>query len=269
MPTRPLIGVVPLVDYKLQSLWMLPGYMDGIMEAGGTPVMMPLTDDPQAIGQLVDMCDGILVTGGQDVAPDMYGQRASDAYADMNPEFSPELDRMESVLVPAALKADVPMLGICRGIQILNVVLGGTLWQDLPTEVPSDVEHHMPNPPYDLLGHQVDLVPGTPLADLMEAAGEGDRIAVNSYHHQAIHDVAPDLAVMARADDGVVEAVYRPASRFCWAVQWHPEFLHKVDPRSRMIFKAFVDAAARHLVSVIAVPSGSSRSGHAVAMLRA
>lgn len=244
MSNRPLIGVVPLVDYKLHSLWMLPGYMDGIVEAGGTPIMLPLTDDPEIIDQMVNLCDGILVTGGQDVAPEMYGETASAEYLAMNPELSPELDRMESVLIPAVIRADKPMLGICRGIQIINAVLGGTMWHDLPTEVPSDVEHHMPNPPYDRMGHEVDLVAGTPLAELMASAGEGDRIAVNSYHHQAVRLVAPELTVMATADDGVVEAVYRPASRFCWAVQWHPEFLHKVDARSRMIFKAFVNAAA-------------------------
>lgn len=243
MANRPLIGVAPLVDYKLNSLWMLPGYMDGIVEAGGTPVMLPLTDDPEIIRQLVGMCDGILVTGGQDVAPEMYGDVSTEAYLATDPELSPERDRMEALLIPEVINADVPMLGVCRGIQILNAVLGGTMWHDLPTELPSDVEHHMPNPPYDRLGHAVDLVPGTPLATLMESAGEGDRIAVNSYHHQAVREVAPGLTVMATADDGVIEALCRPESRFCWAVQWHPEFLHKVDARSRLIFSAFVDAA--------------------------
>ena len=207
MNNRPLIGVVPLMDYKLESLWMLPGYMDGITEAGGTPVMLPLTEDPDVIRQLVALCDGILVTGGQDVAPEMYGESASPEYLAMNPELSPELDRMEMALIPEVIAADKPMLGICRGIQILNAVLGGTMWHDLPTELPSDVEHHMPNPPYDLLGHEVDLVPGTPLAELMAQAGEGCRIAVNSYHHQAVREVASELAVMAKADDGVIEAL--------------------------------------------------------------
>ena len=145
MNDRPLIGVVPLMDYKLESLWMLPGYMDGITEAGGTPVMLPLTEDPATIRQLVSLCDGILVTGGQDVAPEMYGESASPEYLAMNPELSPELDRMEMALIPEVIAADKPMLGICRGIQILNAVLGGTMWHDLPTELPSDVEHHMPN----------------------------------------------------------------------------------------------------------------------------
>ena len=139
---------------------------------------------PGVIRQLVALCDGILVTGGQDVAPEMYGETASPEYLAMNPELSPELDRMEALLIPEVIATDTPMLGICRGVQVLNAVLGGTMWHDLPTEQPSDVEHHMPNPPYDLLGHEVDLVPGTPLAELMEASGEGRRIAVNSYHHR-------------------------------------------------------------------------------------
>lgn len=243
MNERPLIGIVPLVDYGRESLWMLPGYMDGVMEAGGVPFMLPLTDDEAAIRQLVGMCDGILFTGGQDVSPELYGESVTESYLATKPELSPERDRMEPVLLREALRADKAILGICRGIQLINAALGGTMWHDLPTEVPSDVEHHMPNPPYDLLGHEVTLVAGTPLAELMAAAGEGGRIAVNSYHHQAVRVVAPGLTVMAKADDGVVEALYRPQSRFCWAVQWHPEFLHKVDARSRMIFRAFVDAA--------------------------
>ena len=174
---RPLIAVTPLMDYGRDSLWMLPGYMEAIMRAGGTPVMLPLTDD-----------------------------------------------------------TDKPILGICRGIQFINAALRGTLWQDLPSQHPSDIEHHM-NPPYDAFGHNVSLVPGTPLASLF--AGQTE-IAVNSYHHQAVREPAAGLEVMAVAPDGVIEALYRPASHFLWAVQWHPEFLYKVDPRSQAIFDAFV-----------------------------
>lgn len=241
--TMPVIGIVPLVDYAKESLWMLPGYMDGIAEAGGTPIMLPLTDDDTRIKQLVAMCDGIVFTGGQDVDPALYGETPTEEYLAGKPELSPERDRMEPRLLAEAIRADKAILGICRGMQLIDVAFGGNLWHDLPSEHPSDVEHHMPNPPYDLLGHEVTLVAGTPLAELMEQAGEGDRIAVNSYHHQAVKQVGEGLEVMATADDGVIEAVYCPESRFLWAVQWHPEFLHKVDHRSRMIFKAFVDAA--------------------------
>ncbi len=138
MAHRPLIGVVPLWDDTLNSLWMLPGYFDGIIEAGGIPVMLPLTDDEAAIEQLVGQCDGFLVTGGHDVDPERYGEAAGPKTV----KLCKARDRMEERLIPSVIAADKPLLGICRGIQSLNVALGGTLWQDLPDEHPSPVVHH-------------------------------------------------------------------------------------------------------------------------------
>ena len=207
---RPLIAVTPLMDYGRDSLWMLPGYMEAIMRAGGTPVMLPLTDDTDILAQCAERFDAFLFTGGPDVGP-MVGAAAS--ATGRSEVLSPERDRMESILLPAVLA-----------------------WEDLPSQHPSDIEHHM-NPPYDAFGHNVSLVPGTPLASLF--AGQTE-IAVNSYHHQAVREPAAGLEVMAVAPDGVIEALYRPASHFLWAVQWHPEFLYKVDPRSQAIFDAFV-----------------------------
>ena len=132
MAHRPLIGVVPLWDDTLNSLWMLPGYFDGIAEAGGIPVMLPLTDDETIIGQLVGQCDGFLVTGGHDVDPERYGEAAGPKTV----KLCKARDRMEERLIPSVIAADKPLLGICRGIQSLNVALGGTLWQDLPDEHP-------------------------------------------------------------------------------------------------------------------------------------
>lgn len=230
---RPLIAVTPLMDYGRDSLWMLPGYMEAIMRAGGTPVMLPLTDDTDILAQCAERFDAFLFTGGPDVGP-MVGAAAS--ATGRSEVLSPERDRMESILLPAVMAWDKPILGICRGIQFINAALRGTLWQDLPSQHPSDIEHHM-NPPYDAFGHNVSLVPGTPLASLF--AGQTE-IAVNSYHHQAVREPAAGLEVMAVAPDGVIETLYRPASHFLWAVQWHPEFLYKVDPRSQTIFDAFV-----------------------------
>lgn len=235
--SKPIIGVVPLVDRARESLWMLPGYFDGISEAGGVPVMLPLTSDPDVLRRLLAAVDGLLVTGGQDVDPSVYGERSEGARA-LCGELCAERDAMEAALVPAALEADLPILGVCRGIQTLNALLGGTLWQDLPAQCPSGVEHHG-LPPYERPVHVVEVLPSTPLA---EAVGAGE-LPVNSYHHQAVRDLAPGLAPMALAPDGVVEAAWRPASRFCWAVQWHPEFSHAVDAPSRAIFSAFVAAA--------------------------
>ena len=233
----PLIGVVPLVDEGRDSYWMLPGYFEGILEAGGAPVMLPLTDGPEVLARLVSSCDGILVTGGQDVSPELYGEQGADAVT-LCCELCAARDKMESALIPLAVRGDVPVLGICRGIQVINAVLGGTLWQDLPKQRPSEVEHHG-LPPYEEPVHEVDVLSSTPLA---EAIGAGS-YAVNSYHHQALRDLAPGLEAMAVAPDGVIEAVWRPESRFLWAVQWHPEFSRGVDEKSRKVFSAFVDAA--------------------------
>lgn len=237
MLMRPVIGVVPLVDHKLESLWMLPGYFDAVSEAGGVPMMLPLTADPDVLFRALDVVDGVVVTGGQDVGPALYGEKDPSAIG-LCGELCPERDAMEALLVPELVARDVPTLGICRGIQVINAVLGGTLWQDVPRQRPSAVEHHG-KPPYDEPVHTVEVLSGTPLSSCV-GAGE---LPVNSYHHQALRDVAPGLTAMAVAADGVVEAVWRPASRFFWAVQWHPEFAHRVDEPSRKIFSALVGAA--------------------------
>lgn len=232
---RPLIGLIPLVDSARESLWMLPGYMDGIKEAGGLPVMLPLTDDAESIRRLVDTCDGFLITGGQDVSPPVYGE----AQRDVCGECCPARDEMEQQLLAEALRADRPVLGICRGIQILNAVLGGSLYQDLPAEHPSAVTHRM-QPPYDRAAHTVALAEDSPLR---QALGGRTEIGVNSCHHQGIRELAPPLRIMAAAPDGLIEGAWMPGKRFVWAVQWHPEFSHRVDENSRKIFRAFVGAA--------------------------
>ena len=230
---KPLIGLVPLVDEGRDSLWMLPGYMDGIRAAGGLPIMLPLTDDADDIARFASLCDGFLLTGGHDVSPELYGAQRLDVCA----ACSPERDRMEAPLLERAIAADKPVLGICRGLQFINAALGGTLWQDLPTQRPSDVDHRQ-RPPYDAPIHAVTLCPGSPLANLLGAR----EIWVNSCHHQGIRTLAAPLEAMAIAPDGLIEAVRRPASRFLWAVQWHPEFAWRTDPHARCIFRAFVDA---------------------------
>ena len=239
---RPVIGIVPLVDIQRESYWMLPGYMEGVAEAGGLPVMLPLTDGEAQIGQLAALCDGLLFTGGQDVEPALYGEE-KEAFCG---ECCPERDAMESKLLAIALGRDVPVFGICRGIQFINVALGGTLYQDLPVQRPSAVEHHQ-RPPSDAPVHTVTPLPDTPLAALL---GQGP-IGVNSCHHQAVRTLAPKLIAMAAAPDGIVEAAYMPDRRFVWAVQWHPEFAFRVDENSRKLFRAFVRAAEEGMSAVL------------------
>ena len=230
---KPLIGIVPLVDAPRDSYWMLPGYMQGVEQAGGVPIMLPLTDEDAVLRQLVELCDGFLLTGGQDVSPALYGAAPSPQCG----ETCPRRDAMEKALLPLALAQDKPVLGICRGIQFLNACLGGTLYQDLPTEHPSTACHHQ-QPPYAQPIHGVTLVPGTPLQTLLGK----QTLAVNSLHHQAIQTLAPALQAMAVSEDGLVEAVCLPEKKFVWAVQWHPEFSFAVNADSRKIFAAFIES---------------------------
>lgn len=231
---KPLIGILPLVDVGRDSYWMLPGYMKAIESVGGAPMMLPLTTDSVVISRLVNLCSGIVIPGGQDVSPAVYDE---EPIFDLG-ETSPELDEMEDVLLREALFQNKPVLGICRGIQFINAALGGTLYQDIPTEVPSEVNHLMKKP-YNRIIHNVNVEPDGLLASIV-GAGE---MGVNSYHHQAIKDLADTLKVEAVAEDGIIEAVSIPNKKFFLCVQWHPEFDYKVNTASQKLFTAFVDAA--------------------------
>ncbi|MDD3253553.1 MAG: gamma-glutamyl-gamma-aminobutyrate hydrolase family protein [Lachnospiraceae bacterium] len=234
----PMIGLIPLVDENRESYWMLPGYMTGLEAAGAIPVMLPLTANEDVIAQLVDGLDGFLLTGGHDVDPALYGEAASEFCG------APcgERDRMERLVLDKALRADKPVLGICRGLQYLNVYLGGTLYQDLPSQHESTVEHHM-HPPYDRAIHTVTVRQDSWLSELLGV----EELAVNSYHHQAIWTLAPGLEALAVSEDGLVEAVRMPDKRFVVATQWHPEFSWKVDENSRKLFRSFAEACSTML----------------------
>lgn len=231
MSKSPIIGVIPLIDYNKNSYWMLPGYFSGITEAGGLPVMLPLTSESADLEQITAMCDGFLFTGGQDVDPELYSARKTGACG----ECSPERDAMEGRLLKGAMELDKPILGICRGIQFINAALGGTLWQDIPSQF-SDSVPHCQKPPYDIPIHDVNIKRFSPLHGLLKAT----TIPVNSYHHQGIRKLSPELQPMAKAPDGLIEAVYAPEHKFIWAVQWHPEFSYLKDENSRLIFREFV-----------------------------
>lgn len=227
---KPIIGLIPLWDEEKSSIWMLPGYLDGILRSGAIPVILPLTDDREVIGELAERYDGFLFTGGQDIAPEYYDEVAVPACG----EICALRDRMEATLFRLVLDADTPALGICRGIQIFNVFLGGTLYQDIPAELPSGVCHYQ-KPPYDIPVHTVSLC--GELRELLQA----DEIQVNSYHHQGIKAIAPGLSPVAKSPDGLIEAVVMPGKQFVWAVQWHPEYApHQIG--GQKLFSSFVGA---------------------------
>ena len=230
---KTIIGLSPLYDREKDSYWMLPGYMKMLERCGAVPLMLPLTTEESLLSSAFELCDGILLTGGQDVSPSLYGQSPLPLCG----EVCGERDEMDRRLLISAIGADKPVLGICRGLQLMNAALGGTLYQDLPTEYGTTAEHCM-KPPYDRGVHSVRLMDDTPLHDLLGV----DEIAVNSYHHQAVKDPASCLKTMAVSEDGLIEAMYMPGKRFIWGVQWHPEFSYEKDSRCLRIAEAFVQA---------------------------
>jgi putative glutamine amidotransferase len=232
---KPLIGVVPLWDEEKDSLWMLPGYMNGIERAGGLPVMLPLSTDRSALEQVCRTVDGLLFTGGQDVSPTLYGEAKSEYCG----EVCLARDEMEAALFSLFVtEMDKPAFGICRGIQFFNALLGGTLYQDLEAQHKSvpPLRHHQKQP-YCNPSHKVTIKPGSLLHALLGA----DVIAVNSCHHQGVKELSRELVCMAEAEDGLIEAVYMPGKRFVWAIQWHPEYSLD-DENSQKLFSTFVKA---------------------------
>ena len=234
---RPLIAVTPLYSEK-RSLQMMPSnYLEAIELAGGTPVVLPLVKNTSVLEGILSQCAGILFTGGHDVDPVLYGQKMIPQCG----ELSPMRDMMEGWILDWALKGDLPVLAICRGMQLLNVHLGGTLYQDLPVQRRSAMNHSQ-EPPYEKNAHTVLVAKDSFLA---KAAGCWGPIQVNSLHHQAVERVAPGLVVDACATDGVVESIYLPEKRFVLGVQWHPEYGIEQQKGALNIFRSFVNACKK------------------------
>ena len=233
---KPLIAVIPQLFPGSENILTRPGYMTEIQAAGGLPVLLPPTEDEDDIRRLLSQVDGLLVPGGQDVEPFYYGEETLPACGDVQPWR----DRMEFKSLKIALELDLPILCICRGHQVLNVFLGGSLYQDIPSQMDFSIIHSM-TPPTGRIWHEVTVARGTPLYDLWKQ----EKVGVNSCHHQGIKRLGDGLAVMATAPDGIIEAVYMPDKRFVWGIQWHPEVFYGSDPNHRVLFEAFVEACRK------------------------
>jgi putative glutamine amidotransferase len=212
-------------------------YLEAVKRTGGEPIELDLQrDDPAAV---IGRVNGLLLTGGGDVDPSLYGETPHATYQ----ASEPGRDEYEIALVRAAMEARIPIFAICRGMQVLNVALGGTLVQDIPSMVNGAANHSVPEPRF-LIAHEVWVAKGSRLATLMAEKLEGEIIQVNSRHHQAVKKVAADWEVSGTAPDGVIEAIEQPGDVFRLAVQWHPENFWRTG-EFRPLFEAFVDAARK------------------------
>lgn len=240
----PLIGISCGGDEVKASLKTT--YVDAVRLAGGVPVLIPILRDSAAVSELVRRLDAVVLSGGEDIDPTYFGEEHLPGLGAVN---APR-DTFDVLLIRMALRERKPLLGICRGEQVLNVVLGGTLWQDIPSQIPASQLHHRQAEPSTVATQTITIDPTSRLAKILGVTV----IAVNSHHHQAVKDLAPGLILTARTEDGVVEAYEgipsandpygQPFGNRILAVQFHPEaFAQAGNPTFLRIFQDLVARA--------------------------
>lgn len=245
--TRPLILVAPRLE-QCQPCLKMPErlapeeasatvFLDAILAAGGVPLMMSLTDDDEVLARYVDMTDGIAIPGGQDVDPALWGEE--EPYDERL--LCHERDDFELRLIRAALAANKPLFATCRGMQILNVALGGSLCMDVPSlPVPEGMVHWRHLPILNDPAHPIAVEDGSLLSRVLDWRGE---VQVNSSHHCCVARLGEGVKLTAVATDGVPEAIEVEGQRFCLGVQWHPEYTWRTLETDFKLWRAFVDAA--------------------------
>ena len=243
---KPLIGITVNYDIKdeigmvthfgtVNQQWnyIASDYVDAIVKAGGVPVLLPIYGDPDVVRSVVDRLDGVLISGGNDVDPRRFGSRAHSYCGSICiPRDDQELELARYVIE----ETNLPLLGICRGIQVMNIAMGGTVYQDLQKEGDYDM-HSAEMYPRTAIVHEVEFEESSRICQIY-----GDSVVgVNSYHHQAVKDLGTGFVATGKTEDGVIESMELPGDRFVVGVQWHPEMMVTSDIQPK-IFKAFVTA---------------------------
>ena len=235
----PVIGVTTMrrkSQYGLQLASLAEAYVEALSQAGACPVLIPNQMPAQALDDLLARLDGVLFTGGGDIAAEYY-------HAETHPKINDvesARDQLEIRILERVVLDGKPFMGICRGLQLINVGLGGSLHADIAEQLPGADKHdYYPDWDRDFLSHSVSVQPDSRLAAILG----NNSTSVNSLHHQGIRDLAPDLVATAHAPDGIIEAVELPQHPFGLAVQWHPEWLTTHD-QMRRLFAAFAEAAS-------------------------
>lgn len=239
---KPLIGIS--ANILISETGMFPGmerayvncdYVNSVVAGGGVPVILPVIEGDEAIEAQMKNIDGLILSGGYDVNPLLYGEEPAKSQ-----EFIyPEIDEHDIRLIKSAYRMSKPILGICKGIQVLNVAFGGTLYQDL-SHIEECFIKHSQNSRRDMAGHTVEILKHSKLNEIL-----GDSIQTNSFHHQAVKDIAPNFIANAWSKDGVIEGIEMQGNAFVLGVQWHPEGMYKKHPAMVKLFKAFIDASRK------------------------
>ncbi len=227
---KPIIGILTEVDLEKNTRVLFP-YVRAIEGSGGLPIVLPYAEGEATREGFIEMCDGFLLAGGADINPERYGDEIRNVYG----ELMLYRDEMDFDMFARAFKSKKPILAICRGAQLANAALGGKLYQDIPTEIPSEIPHRQ-SEPKDAHSHYANLPEGTPLHALVGK----DRIRINSFHHQALKTLGAGLLPTATADDGLIEAIYLDGEQYLMGYQWHPERLYDSDDYHRLIFDDFI-----------------------------
>ena len=235
---KPLIGLTPSVSDNHKQIVLNRDYAEAVRRCGALPVLLPLAVDDYTLDGLFNRLDGIVFTGGADLEPATYGMEKLPVCG----ETEPQRDEMEIYLIRRCLLTGLPFLAICRGFEVMNAALGGTLYQDIATQRPGSVKHPCYDTPADKV-HAVSFVQGTRLTMIEDMPVT----RVNSRHHQGVCEVGKGLTVSAYAEDGLIEGIELPEHPFAVGVQWHPETLSSFTPEAQRLFDALTAAAVRRM----------------------
>jgi putative glutamine amidotransferase len=235
---KPIIGIsanILVSDTGMERNYVNNDYVNAVAAAGGVPVIMPIILEDEAIEAQVRGIDGLLLSGGYDVNPLIYGQEPIEKQ-----EYTrPDIDEHDIKLIMAAYKMGKPIFGICRGVQVLNVAFGGTLYQDLSQKDGCYIKH-VQNSKRDFAGHTVKVIRDTRLHEMF-----GDKVLTNSFHHQSVKESAPGFEISALSIDGIVEAIEMTGDKLVMGVQWHPECMYVSHPHMLKLFEKLVDEALK------------------------
>ncbi|CAH2212195.1 gamma-glutamyl-gamma-aminobutyrate hydrolase family protein [Tepidibacter aestuarii] len=237
---KPIIGITTFWEEKAKKSYdsVSHNYIKSVYSAGGIPVLIPLVEDEKVVNNYLKSVNGIILSGGEDVSPLIYGENPMEKVQ----LICEQRDIFEKELFLEALRLNIPVLGICRGLQVMNVALGGTLYQDINTQIENSLGHYQKDTPVNNLYHQVKIDNESILFDIFDE----EKISVNSFHHQSIKKIGNNLKETAWSVDGVVEGIEHISKDFAVGVQWHPEDLATKYPDFLKLFKALVQACTQY-----------------------